>query len=82
MWSKLFWKDVGERTVSTVAQVLIAVLTADGFNLLTADFTAIAVSCLVAGALVVLKSVAFNKAFENTPTISPASFAKDERGYQ
>lgn len=77
MWNSFFWKDVFERVVSTVAQVLIALLTADGFDLLNADFTAMLVACLVAGALVVLKALA---ATQIGHTVSPASMAKDERG--
>lgn len=77
MWNSLFWKDVVERVVATVAQVLIALLTADGFDLLQADFAAIGVSVLVAAVLVVLKSLV---AANLTSTVSPASLAPDERG--
>lgn len=77
MYTGIFWKDVFERVVSTLAQVLIALLTADGFDLLQADFTAIAVSLAVAGALVVLKSLVAAKV---SNTVSPASFAKDDNG--
>lgn len=77
MWNSFFWKDVAERVIATVAQVLIALLTVDGFDLLTADFTAMGVACLVAAVLVVLKSVA---ATQVGHTVSPASVAKDDRG--
>lgn len=78
MWTSLFWKDVAERVIATVAQVLIALLTVDGFDLLTADFTAMAVAAGTAAILVVLKSVA---AAYVGGTVSPASLAKDDRGY-
>lgn len=77
MYSSLFWKDVFERVVATVAQVLIALFTADGFNLLNADFTAMAVASLTAAILVILKSIV---AANVGTTVSPASLAKDERG--
>lgn len=77
MYSGLFWKDVFERVVATVAQVLIALLTVDGFNLLNADFLAMGVAALTAAILVVLKSVV---AANVNSTVSPASLAKDERG--
>ena len=78
MWTAVFWKDVVERLVSTIAQVLIALLTADGFDLLNADFAAIGVSVLVAGILVVLKALV---AANMNSSVSPASLAgrmKDE----
>lgn len=77
MYSSLFWKDTFERLVATVAQVLIAILAADGFDLLQADWTAIGVSLLVAGVLVVLKALV---AGSMSKTVSPASLAHDERG--
>ena len=77
MYSGLFWKDVFERVVATVAQVLIALFTADGFDLLQADFTAMGVAALTAAILVVLKAVV---AANVSSTVSPASLAKDERG--
>lgn len=77
MYNSLFWKDVFERVVATVAQVLIAVLSADGLDLLQLDFAAVATTVGVAAALVVLKSLV---AANVSGTVSPASLAKDERG--
>lgn len=77
MYDSLFWKDVLERMIATVAQVLIALFTADGFDLLNADFTAMAAAAGVAAILVVLKSLA---ATGIGHTVSPASLAKDKRG--
>lgn len=77
MYNAFFWKDVSERVLATVAQVLIAMLTADGFNLLTADFTAMGVAALTAAILVVLKAIV---AGQVGSAVSPASLAKDSRG--
>lgn len=77
MYNSLFWKDVFERVVSTVAQVLIGLLTADGFDLLQLDLVATLTTLGVAAALVVLKSLV---AANVSSTVSPASLAKDERG--
>lgn len=78
MWSSLFWKDTFERLVSTVAQVLIALFTADQFDLLNADWKAVASAAGIAAVLVVLKALAANASTNRT--VSPASFAHDERG--
>ncbi len=79
IWNSLFWKDVAERTVSTVAQVLLGLLTADGFNLVALDVNAVLVTVAVAAAVVVLKAVVANNLVSNT-TVSPASLVKDSRG--
>lgn len=73
MYTALFWKDVFERLVSTLAQVLIALLTADGFDLLNADWKAVLVTLVVSGALVVLKALVAATAVKNS--VSPASLA-------
>lgn len=78
MYTALFWKDVFERLVSTLAQVLIALLTADGFDLLNADWKAILVTLAVSGALVVLKALVAAKATD--ASISPASLVEADRG--
>jgi len=77
MYNSLFWKDVFERALATIAQVLIGLFTADGFDLLNADFTAMAVAAATAAILVVLKSIV---AANMGRTVSPASLAKDSRG--
>lgn len=77
MYNSLFWKDVFERVVATLAQVLIALLTADGFDLLQADWQAVLVTLAVSGALVVLKAIV---AANVKGTVSPASLASDSRG--
>lgn len=78
IWTSLFWKDTVERVISTVAQVLIAILSVDGLDLLQLDLTAIVSTVAIAGALVVLKALAANAWVGQT--VSPASLAKDGRG--
>lgn len=77
MYNSLFWKDVFERMIATVAQVLLALFTADGFDLLSVDFTAVVVAAVTAAVLVLLKAVV---AASVNRTVSPASLAKDNRG--
>ena len=79
MFTGLFWKDTFERLVATLAQVLIAVLTVDGFDLWQADWKAVVATLAVSGALVVLKALVAAKAVDDT--VSPASLAKDNRGF-
>ena len=77
MWNSLFWKDVAERVLATVAQVVLGLITVDGFNIATFDFAAAATVVAVAAAGVVLKAIV---ATQVGKTVSPASLAKDERG--
>lgn len=79
IYTGLFWKDTFERIVATVAQVLIAVLSADGLNVISLDWVGVAATVGIAAALVLLKAVAANAV--TSSTVSPASFAKDDRGY-
>lgn len=78
IWTSLFWKDTVERVVSTVAQVLVAILSVEGLDLLQLDLTAIVSTVAIAAALVVLKALAANAWVGQT--VSPASLAKDSRG--
>lgn len=72
MWDKLFWKDAIERMFFTALQVILALLTVDGFDLASFDLTAGAVAVLVAVLGVLVKSgIATGRA----GTVSPASFA-------
>lgn len=79
IWNSLFWKDVAERVVATVAQVLLGLFAADGFDLLALDFQAALVTVAVAAVIVVLKAVVANELVKS-PTVSPASLVKDDRG--
>jgi hypothetical protein len=79
MYNSLFWKDTAERAFFTALQVVLGVLTADGFNLLSVDVQGVVVAVVVAVLTVVVKAgVAANVG----GTVSPASLAKDDRGYQ
>lgn len=57
--SKVFWVDVFDRAVSTVAQAAVAVLTANVTGLLDVDWVQIVSVAGLAGAVSVLTSVAF-----------------------
>ncbi len=75
IWNGLFWKDTVERLISTVAQVLITILSVDGLDLVNFDFQSGAVTVGIAAALVVLKAVAANAITGDS--VSPASFVSD-----
>lgn len=79
IWNSLFWKDVAERSLSTAAQVVLGLLTADGFNLLNLDVNAVLVTVVVAVLIVVLKSFVANT-LVTSRTVSPASLVTDSRG--
>jgi len=73
IWSSLFWKDAVERVLATVAQVLIAVLSVDGLDLVALDWQATLSTVAIAGALALLKAIVANAVTGRT--VSPASFA-------
>ena len=75
IWSGLFWKDTIERVISTVAQVLITILSVDGLDLVNFDFQTGATTVLIAGVLALLKAIVANAATNPANTVSPASFA-------
>ena len=77
MYNSLFWKDLAERLVATVAQVLLGIVTASGFNLLNFDVLSVLAVAGTAALVVVLKALV---AANVGGTVSPASLAKDERG--
>ena len=78
IWTSLFWKDTVERVLATVAQVLIAVLSVDGLDLVALDWQATLSAVAIAGALSLLKAVVANAVTGNT--VSPASLAPDNHG--
>lgn len=78
IWSGLFWKDTAERVIATIAQVLIAVLSVDGLDLIALDWTAALTTVVVAGALSLLKAIVANAVTGNS--VSPASLAPSDRG--
>lgn len=57
--SRVFWVDVFDRAVSTVAQAAVAVLTANVTGLLDVDWVQIVSVAGLAGAVSVLTSIAF-----------------------
>lgn len=77
MWNSLFWKDTAERAFFTALQVILGLLTVDGFNLATFDTGAFVVAVVVAVLAVVVKA---GVATQVGGTVSPASLAKDDRG--
>lgn len=78
IWTGLFWKDLAERLIATLAQVALGVVSASAFTPLGFDWTGFLITLVVAGAAVVLKALAANAWVSNT--VSPASLAHDERG--
>lgn len=77
IWSKDTWKAIAERVVSTTVQALIAVLTADGFDLINANWKDIGIIVGTAALLSFLKSILANAAtktgpsFTNSEQVSP-----------
>lgn len=65
MFTKLFWMDAVERAVSTFAQALLAVVTADGFDVLQADLKQSLLVAVVAAAASLLKSLVAVKATDH-----------------
>jgi Putative lactococcus lactis phage r1t holin len=70
IWSRGFWSATAERVLMTAAQTLIAVLTADGFNLISANWGDIGVVVGTASLLSLLKSLAANAATRTGPSLT------------
>ena len=70
IWTRDFWSATAERVLMTAAQVLIAVLTADGFDLIAANWRDIGVMVGTAALLSLLKSVAANAATRTGPSLT------------
>lgn len=58
MFTKLFWKDATERAIKTIAQTMVAMLTAGATGLLTVDYVNLLSVAGLAGVVSVLTSVA------------------------
>lgn len=71
MFTKLFWKDVVERLVATVAQVALGLLSADAVTGVSLEAWLVTLGVAALG--VVLKALAALKL--SPDAVSPASFA-------
>lgn len=69
MWSVLFWKDAVERSVKTVAQALIALISADTLNVLSADLVQLLGVSLGAGIVSLLTSIASSAVGDHSPSL-------------
>lgn len=58
MFTKLFWKDATERAIKTIAQTMVAMLTAGATGLLTVDYINLFSVAGLAGVVSVLTSIA------------------------
>lgn len=70
MWTLAFWKAASERAVKTFAQALVAVMTADGFGLLDADWPARLSAAGLAALLSLLTSIGSAGAGNPGPSLS------------
>lgn len=77
MWTAAFWKAAGERAIKTFAQALFAVMSADGFGLLDADWPARLGAAAMAAALSVLASVASSGVGGPGPSLGPEEVKPD-----
>lgn len=73
MWTGAFWKAAFERAVKTFAQALLAVMTADGFGLLDADWPARLGAAGMAAILSLLSSIGSAGVGNPGPSLSSES---------
>jgi hypothetical protein len=57
VFSKVFLADASERALKTVAQVVLALLTVDGADILSLDYGQVASAALTAGVISILTSI-------------------------
>lgn len=72
MWAKEFWQATLERAIKTFAQVLAALLSADGIGVLDADWGQAASVAGMATILSVLTSIASAGIGNSGPSLSHA----------
>jgi len=60
IWTVAFWKGATERLFWALVAAFLGILTTDGLNLLNADWKAMIVAALIAGAISFLKSMLVN----------------------
>lgn len=70
IWTAAFWKATAERVLSTAAQAAIAILTADGFNLLNIRWQGVLATVGLAALLSLLKSLVANQATRTGPSLT------------
>jgi hypothetical protein len=79
VWTPEFSKAVAERAVSTFAQALVAVLSADGLDIVTAPWWSALSTAGLAAVLSVLKSVAANQIGDPGPSLATERLTIDDR---
>jgi len=81
MFTKLFWKDAGERAIKTFAQALLALLiVAPNTPVIGFDWPTLLFTAATSAVISLLTSIVSGVATKNTPTVSPASAAPATRG--
>ena len=72
LWTGKFWKALAERVIATLVFTLIGIATADGFDVMNADWPQILVAVGVAGGLSLLKGIVANLATGTGPGLGTA----------
>jgi hypothetical protein len=65
MLNRAFWTATLERVLASIAGAVLALLTADGFDLLTADWRAVLSTAGLAGLASLLKALIASKVGDN-----------------
>ncbi|GAA3699286.1 hypothetical protein GCM10022377_10360 [Zhihengliuella alba] len=80
MWTATFWKDTAERVISTIAQVALVTIGAEAFNVIEADWAAIAAVSVGGGVVALLKAVAASGIGDHTPSLVNTNEPKHRAG--
>lgn len=70
IWTGAFWQATAERVIATIVGALVAVLAADGFDVLNADWRGIVTTIGIAGAVSLLKAILANVATKTGPSLT------------